>query len=84
MALLSNAERGFVHAIIMRKLSEERSSVSIIKADLLAAVNAIDDFFDTNATAINNAFPQPARSALSTRQKAMILLYVINRRFEVF
>jgi hypothetical protein len=55
--------------------------ISITKADLRAAVNALDDFMSTNATAVNTAIPQPARSALSTAQKAYMLMLVIQRRY---
>jgi hypothetical protein len=54
---------------------------SVVKADLRAAVDALDTFLDTNATAINNAIPQPARGALSTAQKARLLAYVAMRRW---
>jgi hypothetical protein len=55
----------------------------ITKADLAAAINAIDDWVDVNATAFNLAIPQPARAQLTTKQKARLLLYVVRRRFEV-
>lgn len=54
---------------------------SLTKADILAAVNALDDFLNTNAAAINTAIPQPARGALTTAQKARLLSLVIHRRY---
>lgn len=81
MAVLSDAERIAVHAEVMRRLSEQRDTVSITKADLRAAINALDDFFNSNATAINNAIPQPARNNLTVSQKALLLMYVIDRRY---
>lgn len=55
--------------------------VSITKADLRAAFNALDDWFDTNAATLNAVLPQPARSDLSTAQKARLLRAVIAKRY---
>lgn len=81
MAVLSDAERAAIWANLMETLSRERESVSISKADLRAAVDAIDSFLDTNATAINNAFPTAARNGLTIGQKARLLAYVTLRRW---
>lgn len=78
MALLSDADRVRVWLDWMRHNTE---TVGIVKADLRAAVNAIDDFLETNAAAINNAIPQPARGALSAAQKARLIAYVALRRW---
>ena len=80
MAALSSENRAEIHAEWMR-LNDE--SISITKADLRAAVDALDNFLESNAAAVNNAIPQPARGALSARQKAWILALVIERRFKV-
>jgi len=50
---------------------------------LRAAVDAVDTFLETNASAINSAIPQPARGVLTTKQKALLLMYVIGRRYVV-
>lgn len=78
MAVLSDADRVAVWRDWMVLNAE---ACSIVKADLRAAVDALDTFLDTNATAINNAIPQPARGALSTAQKARLLAYVAMRRW---
>jgi ATP/maltotriose-dependent transcriptional regulator MalT len=80
MAVLSSENRAEIHAEWMR-LNDE--AISITKADLRAAVDALDNFLESNAAAVNNAIPQPARGALSARQKAWILALVIERRFKV-
>jgi len=56
---------------------------AVAKPDLRAAVNAMDQWIDDNATAFNLAIPQPARGVLTTRQKAWLFSLVIKRRFEV-
>jgi hypothetical protein len=56
--------------------------VAIAKGDLRAAVNALDDWFDANAsTTLNNALPVAARTGLTTTQKARLLRAVIARRY---
>lgn len=62
-------------------MRENLDTVGITKADLSAAVAALNTFLENNAAAINNAFPQPARSSLSVGQKAMVVAYVALKRF---
>lgn len=82
MAALSEQERANVWADFMRKLSLTNESLGAVsKADLRAAVDAIDQFLEDNATTINNAFPQPARANLTVPQKARLLAYVALRRW---
>lgn len=81
MPVLVDADRREVWAEYMREMSGNAESTSLTKADLRAAVNALDDFLNANATAINNAIPQPAQGALTTAQKARLLVYVIRQRY---
>lgn len=78
MAVLSDALRRKIWADFMRQNNE---TVTVQKADLRAAVDAIDAWLDANLAAINAAFPQPARANLSPSQKARILAFVALRRF---
>lgn len=79
MAVLSDTERFNGTADCMRH--EIASFGALTKADLRAAFNALDDFMNTNASAINTAIPQPARSQLTTAQKARMLNEVVRRRY---
>lgn len=81
MAVLTDESRTITWAEAMQLFSGAGESVSITKADLRAAVDALDSFMNTNAGAINTAIPQPARAALSTPQKARLLMLVIQRRY---
>ncbi len=81
MAILTDEERLQVRAAFNQLNNAERNAIGITKADLAAAVAAIDSFFDTNAAAINQAIPQPARAALTTRQKAILVTAVIRKRY---
>lgn len=81
MAVLADSDRADIWTDIMRQLSSERQSCAITKADLRAAVDAIDVFLESNATAINNAFPAAAKAGLTTGQKARIVAYVALKRW---
>ena len=81
MTVLIDQDRFDIWADIMRLISADKETVSITKTDLLAAVDAIDDWVNTNASAFNTAIPQPARSALSSTQKSRLLMLVIQKRF---
>lgn len=81
MALLSAADRTGTCADYMRDVSAVREQLAgVTKADLLAAVNAVDQWIDDNSASFNSAIPQPARSALTTQQKADLFLRVLRRR----
>lgn len=82
MAVLTNNARRELWRAYMQEMSAQQQAVGpITKADLRAAVDALDDFLNTNVAVINQAIPQPARSALTVPQKARLLVYVVERRF---
>lgn len=83
MAVLSDPDRAGLHAQIMHDLSVDHDSCAVTKADLRAALNAADDWANSNAASFNSALPLPARTALTAQQKARLLMAVIKRRFEV-
>jgi hypothetical protein len=78
MAVLADALRRALWAEFMQV---NRDPVTITKADLRAAVDAIDAWLDANATALNTAIPQPARGALTAAQKARLLAMVALKRY---
>ena len=56
----------------------------ITKAQLLAVVNALDDWWEaTGAAAGNAAIPQPQRNILTTKQKARLFVALLEARYEV-
>jgi hypothetical protein len=82
MAVLSENARAELHAAFMREgdlLTETYGAMT--KADLRAAVNAVDQFMEDNKGAMNNAIPLPARSEMTTKQKALLYVYVLQRRY---
>lgn len=83
MAVLSVADRQAISAKIMRDGSSVQDTYALLKTDLRAAVDAADAWVDANAASYNSALPLTARGALTVRQKALLLAYVILRRYEV-
>ena len=79
MAVLTDAARAETHGRFMRE--ETATFAAVTKADLRAAVNALDDFMEANASAINAPIPQPARAALTAAQKARLLALVVLKRW---
>lgn len=82
MAAMNSADRAACHAELLRDLSSETLG-AVTKADVRAAVDAIDQFLHDNASGINTAIPQPARAQLTTSQKARLLMAVVRRRYLV-
>ena len=84
MAVLPQADRDAVYAAFVADLhTAAGETIAVVRADLKAAIAAVDSWADANAASLNAAIPQPARAQLSARQKARILMAVVRRRFEV-
>lgn len=84
MAVLSDVDRVALWADLMREISRVTEPLgALTKADLRAAVDAADAWVDANASSYNTALPQPARSVLTAKQKARVLMFIMRRRFEV-
>jgi hypothetical protein len=78
MAVLADADRAKVWAHLMRGVLGGVPNVN--KADLRAAVNAVDDWCDANATNFNNNLPVAFRTNATAAQKNVILAIVCLRR----
>lgn len=77
MAAMNSTNRTRCMARFMR---DTTATIAISKPDLLAAVNATDDWIDANATAFNNALPTAAKNNLTAAQKTVLFMYVAARR----
>jgi hypothetical protein len=83
MATMTAGDRTGVGAVFQTDISQAREPFgALTKADIQAAVTAVDSWCDTNTASFNSAIPLPARTALTTAQKTRLLVYVIRRRFE--
>ena len=80
MAVLPNKDRFTIWAELMR-LDEIFGTVS--KTDLRAAVNATDDWVKANQASFNAALPAIIRTELTARQKSLLLMNVMIRKFKV-
>lgn len=83
MAVLTTQQRAELHAAIMRALSDIREACPMLKADLLAAINAADDWANSNAASYNTALPLPFRTVATADQKSRLLEMVIIARRKV-
>jgi hypothetical protein len=83
MAVLNETERVDVWAKLMRQYSSDGETIGINKPELRAAVDAIDDYMHDNAATINNALPTAAKTTLTAAQKAVLLSYVVLKRYQV-
>ena len=83
MAVMNAAGRLDAYRDMLGEIRKADTPCNVTKAQLQAAVDAIDDWLDANAVAMNSALPVAARNGLSTTQKAMLLMAVIARRYRV-
>lgn len=81
MAVLTEADRAELAGELMRALSTENEAVAITKPVLRAALDAADAWVEANAVAYNQALPLEARTALTAKQKARLLMFVIRQRY---
>ena len=84
MALLSQSDLNAANALFVGEMNVSREQIgAVLKAELAAAVAAADSWVDANSASFNSALPQPARGALTAKQKARLLMYVLRKRYEV-
>lgn len=79
MTVLTDPDRFDVFAAYMRDAAVG-AMAALTKPQLRAAVDAIEDWANTNTASFNSAIPQPARGALTSDQKALLLVYVVTKR----
>lgn len=81
MAILSDAEREAIRQDWTRLAMDIRETTSLLKSEVFAAAGALDAWVDANAAAVNAAIPQPARTAMTAKQKAALFMIVLQRRY---
>ena len=81
MALLPDTDRVEVWVQMMNDLSGRREATPFLKDDLRAAIDAADQWVSDNQASFNTALPEPFKSTGSTSQKALVLQFVIQKRF---
>lgn len=82
MAVLSEANRAACFRDFVNEICAARGQFgALTKAEMRAAIDALDDFMNTNAAAINTSIPQPARGVLTAAQKAQMLACIVRYRY---
>ena len=64
-------------------MEDNEEPCSFDKNALKAAAVSLDNWLDTNATALNNVLNAAFRTAASQKQKARLLWYVVRRRYDL-
>lgn len=75
---MTATDRARCMAQVMRLASEDW--VGMTKSDLLAAVDAVDDWCDANQASYNSSLPLIFRTNATAQQKSLLLCYVVMRR----
>lgn len=84
MAVMTDPDRAACSTEYQQDASALRDVLAgLTKADIRAAVNAVDQWVNDNASAFNLAIPQPARANLTSTQKARLLVFVARKRYNV-
>jgi hypothetical protein len=81
MAVLPDADRIEIWREMMSDLSSRREATPFLKDELKAAVDAVDQWVSDNQASYNAALPEPFKSAASAAQKALLMQYVVERRY---
>lgn len=83
MAVLSNTIRTQLWRGLMRSWSRQGETLAALtKADLQAAVDAADDWANSNAASFNAALPSAFKNNATAGQKALLLAVVVLARFD--
>jgi hypothetical protein len=83
MAVLSDPDVTELYAEFMRRASRNRTSIPISKPDLLAVFVAANVWKGANDASYNAALPLPGRTALSLKDKALVLMMILERTYEL-
>lgn len=84
MATLTEADRQKIWRGLMRYWSSDWTLMSgFNKSELRDAVNATDDWIESNQASFNNALPEPAKSNLTQPQKTLLFCVVALARVSI-
>jgi len=81
VAVLTTQERAQAVRRLARRMYDEQSQTANLDLiQIVAAIAGIDDFLESQMSAINQAIPQPARGVMTVPQKAELLAYVALKK----
>jgi len=78
MAVLSDTARAEITVQFMEQMA---GPCGCLEPDVRAAVNAVDDWYNTNASNANQALPPAARTGLTTPDKGLMSQMVVEKRW---
>ena len=81
MAVMTDQQIDNCWAQFMQTAGQYGEVFTCLKSEGRALIAALDAYLNTNASAINNAIPQPARGAFTTAMKARALKAVVDHRY---
>ena len=81
MATMPEEDRVAVWSEMMDELSTKRIESGFTKPELKAAVDAADQWVSDNQASFNTALPTEFKTSGTAEQKAMLLMYIITRRY---
>lgn len=81
MAILSDPDKAQIWAEYQQEISADHEGAAFLKANLLAAVGAADQWVSDNAASYNTALPAAFRNNATAAQKARLLAAVLKLRF---
>jgi hypothetical protein len=79
---LTPAQLTYLRHSLGKHWTNNRDTINVTKAELYAAVEALDLYFDTKAAEINNTIPAAARTGLTAPQKAKLAAEVMLSRYQ--
>jgi hypothetical protein len=66
---------------VTSQVQSSSQPIQFNKADLRAAITAIDDWATANSASFNTALPEPFKTQATATQKAALFAFVVLRRF---
>ena len=83
MAALSDADRFEIWAELMQMMSDKHEETDIRKGVLRTAVDAADDWIESNFQAYNATLPTSVQNKMNKRQRMRILWLVIAAKYRL-
>lgn len=80
MALTAPQRAATALAFVQEAFVDRNATAVLNSTDVRSAVNAADDWLETNLAAMRAALPAAARTALSTAQQETLLCWVLMKR----
>lgn len=80
MAVLTAEQRDDIARTLMRRGGW---AGAITKAQVIAAVAGVDDWWETQQTAANTAIPAGPRAIMTAKEKAEMFMRILNARYQV-